>query len=105
MWGGDFSFFNDILENGPFSAWLDWFKVEKWPVSAYDGSLPANYASWVGNRALPQFNHNNPQVREYIMQVAEYWLHQGIDGWRLDVPDQVKVEGFWQEFRERVKKH
>ncbi|WP_324282436.1 glycoside hydrolase family 13 protein [Cyanobacterium aponinum UTEX 3221] len=101
--GRGFFFFNDILENGPFSAWLDWFKVEKWPVSAYDDSLPANYASWVGNRALPQFNHNNPQVREYIMQVAEYWLYQGIDGWRLDVPDQVKVEGFWQEFRERVK--
>jgi len=102
--GRGFFFFNDILENGPFSPWLDWFKIEKWPLSAYDGSLPANYASWVGNRALPQFNHNNSEVRKYIMQVAEYWLYQGIDGWRLDVPDQIKAEGFWQEFRERVKK-
>ncbi len=101
--GRGFFFFNDILENGPFSAWLDWFKIENWPISAYDGTLPANYASWMGNRALPQLNHHNPQVREYIMQVAEYWIRQGIDGWRLDVPDQIKVEGFWQEFRTRVK--
>lgn len=98
-----FFFFNDILENGPFSPWLDWFLIEKWPISAYDGSKPANYVSWVGNRALPKFNHENPQVREYIMQVGEYWLNQGIDGWRLDVPDQIQVPDFWQEFRSRVK--
>lgn len=98
-----FFYFNDILENGPYSPWLDWFVVEQWPLSAYDGSLPANYVAWVGNRALPKFNHHNPEVREYIMQVGEYWLHQGIDGWRLDVPFEIQVAGFWQEFRERVK--
>ena len=98
-----FFYFNDILENGPHSPWLDWFKVEKWPLSAYDGSLPANYASWVNNRALPQFNHDNPAVREYIMQIGEYWIHQGIDGWRLDVPFEVKTPGFWEEFRDRIK--
>ncbi|WP_107666654.1 glycoside hydrolase family 13 protein [Cyanothece sp. BG0011] len=98
-----FFFFNDILENGPNSPWLDWFKIEGWPLSAYDGSLPANYVSWIDYRALPQFNHDNPAVREYIMQVGEYWLKQGIDGWRLDVPDCVTAEGFWVDFRDRVK--
>ncbi len=98
-----FFYFSDILENGPFSPWLDWFTVEAWPLSAYDGNLPANYRSWVDNRALPQFNHDNSQVKEYIMEVAEYWLKLGIDGWRLDVPFEVKTPGFWQTFRDRVK--
>ncbi|MBD2577741.1 glycoside hydrolase family 13 protein [Oscillatoria sp. FACHB-1406] len=98
-----FFFFNDILENGPHSPWLDWFTVTDWPLSAYDGSKPANYQGWEGNRALPEFNHYNPQVREYIMKIAEYWLHQGIDGWRLDVPFDIQAPGFWQEFRDRVK--
>ncbi|HEY9877496.1 MAG TPA: glycoside hydrolase family 13 protein [Leptolyngbyaceae cyanobacterium] len=98
-----FFYFNDILENGPNSPWLDWFKVEGWPLSAYDGAQPANYMGWVGNRALPTFNHDNPNVREYIMRVAEFWIKQGIDGWRLDVPFEVKAEGFWQEFRDRIK--
>ncbi|MEM1369937.1 MAG: glycoside hydrolase family 13 protein [Cyanobacteria bacterium P01_H01_bin.15] len=101
--GRGFLFFNDILENGPHSPWLDWFQVLDWPVSAYDGSLPANYVSWVGNRALPQLNHENPQVREYLMQVAEYWIRRGIDGWRLDVPNEITVPGFWSEFRDRIK--
>ena len=98
-----FFYFNDILENGPNSPWLDWFKVEGWPVSAYDGSKLANYISWVNNRALPQFNHANPEAREYIMRIGEYWIRQGVDGWRLDVPYEVKEPGFWQEFRDRIK--
>jgi len=98
-----FFYFNDILENGPHSPWLDWFKVQQWPVRAYDGSLPANYKSWLNNRALPEFNHDHPDVREYIMRVAEYWLRFGIDGWRLDVPFEIEAPGFWQEFRDRVK--
>ncbi|MEG4233797.1 glycoside hydrolase family 13 protein [Microcoleus sp. Pol11C3] len=98
-----FFFFHDILENGPHSPWVDWFKVEGWPLSAYDGNFPANYAGWDGNRALPVFNHENPEVREYIMEIAEYWIKFGIDGWRLDVPFEIKTPGFWQEFRDRVK--
>ncbi len=98
-----FFFFNDILENGPHSPWLDWFMIEDWPLAAYDGTKPANYEGWANNRSLPQFNHHHSDVREYLMQVGEYWLHQGIDGWRLDVPNCVTVPGFWQEFRQRVK--
>ena len=98
-----FFYFNDILENGPNSPWLDWFKIEGWPLSAYDGSKPANYVSWWDLRALPQFNHDNPSVQEYIMEIAEHWIKLGVDGWRLDVPSEIETPGFWEEFRERVK--
>jgi len=54
-----------------------------------NGEFPANYAGWAGNRALPVFNHDNPEVRD-IMEIAEYWIKFGIDGWRLDVPFEVR---------------
>ncbi|HEX6288635.1 MAG TPA: glycoside hydrolase family 13 protein, partial [Herpetosiphonaceae bacterium] len=96
--------FNDILEHGPHSAYIDWFFIEGWPLSPYDGDKPANYVAWVGNRALPKFNTDNPAVREYLMRVGEFWLREfNIDGWRLDVPFEIKTPGFWQEFRQRVK--
>lgn len=98
-----FFYFNDILENGPNSPWLNWFNIQGWPLSAYDGKKPANYESWWNNRALPEFNHDNAQAREYIMRVGEYWIEQGVDGWRLDVPEEIKAKGFWAEFRDRVK--
>ncbi|MBL1177999.1 glycoside hydrolase family 13 protein [Pantanalinema sp. GBBB05] len=98
-----FFFFNDILENGPYSPWLDWFRIEGWPLAPYTGEQPANYVGWFDNRALPVFNHDNPEVRTYLMEIAEFWINFGIDGWRLDVPFEIKTPGFWQEFRLRVK--
>ncbi|MEP0923349.1 glycoside hydrolase family 13 protein [Leptolyngbya sp. ST-U4] len=98
-----FFFFHDILENGPHSPWLNWFKIQDWPLSPYNGEHSANYVGWAGNRALPEFNHANPQVREYIMEIGEYWVRSGIDGWRLDVPFCIQEPGFWQEFRDRIK--
>uniref|UniRef100_B8HU05 Alpha amylase catalytic region n=1 Tax=Cyanothece sp. (strain PCC 7425 / ATCC 29141) TaxID=395961 RepID=B8HU05_CYAP4 len=95
--------FHDVLENGPYSPWVDWFKIEGWPLSAYNGDFPANYQGWGDNRALPVFNHDNADVREYLMEVGEHWIKFGIDGWRLDVPFEIRAEGFWQEFRDRIK--
>ena len=98
-----FFFFHDVLENGSNSPWVNWFKIQDWPLAPYDGNLPANYDAWAGIRSLPTFNHDHPDVKEYIMKIAEYWLEFGIDGWRLDVPYDIKTPGFWQEFRQRVK--
>jgi cyclomaltodextrinase / maltogenic alpha-amylase / neopullulanase len=96
--------FSDILENGPHSAWLDWFIIQDWPLNPYTGDKPANYASWWDNRALPKFNTDNQQVREFLMRVAEFWLREyDIDGWRLDVPEEITTPGFWEEFRQRVR--
>lgn len=98
-----FFFFHDVLENGANSPWVDWFKIQGWPLSPYNEDLPANYGCWANIRALPEFNHDNPEVQEYLMEIAEYWIKFGIDGWRLDVPFEIKTPGFWQEFRQRVK--
>jgi cyclomaltodextrinase len=97
--------FNDILENGPHSPWLAWFHIQGWPVAPYDGRRRANYESWAGNRALPKFNTDNPDVREFLLGIAEFWIREyDIDGWRLDVPTQITTVGFWEEFRERVRR-
>ena len=94
--------FNDILENGAQSPWLDWFTVRQTPVNAYSGAAP-NYAAWWDIPALPQLNTENPAVREFLMGVAEYWIRRGVHGWRLDVPEEIKTQGFWEEMRQRVK--
>lgn len=96
--------FNDILENGSASPWLDWFKITGWPLSPYNTEKPANYESWWDQRQLPKFNTDNPEVREFLMSVAEYWIKEfDVDGWRLDVPGDITTAGFWEEFRRRTK--
>ena len=95
--------FHDILENGPDSAYLDWFHIEQFPLRPYSEKEPPGYKTWWGYPALPKFNTNSIAVREYLWSVAEYWIKFGIDGWRLDVPNEIDDDEFWREFRRRVK--
>jgi len=97
--------FHHILEAGGNSPYLDWFHIEDWPLSPYPKKKKEklNYKAWWNLAALPKFNTDNPGVRDYIMQVARYWLEFGIDGWRLDVPGDIDDDSFWQEFRQVVK--
>lgn len=42
----------------------------------------------------PDLNYDNPQVREMIFRVVDFWLRMGVDGLRLDaVPYLFKREG------------
>ena len=102
--GRGFFPFQDLLENGPDSPYLDWFYVRGFPLHAYEENFPPNYACWWNFRALPKLNVSNPEVRRFILSVARYWLKQGADGWRLDVPNEIDDDAFWQEFRRVVKK-
>jgi glycosidase len=93
--------FNSLMELGKNSPYVDWFHVHGWPLHAYSGK--PNYDCWWGYPALPKFNTDNPDVREYLFSVGEYWMKRGIDGWRLDVPNEIDDDSFWREFRRRIK--
>jgi neopullulanase len=95
--------FHDILENGTDSAYLDWFTIKGFPLNAYEGHKPLNYHAWWGLRALPKFNTDCPAVREFLWGIGRKWIEFGIDGWRLDVPNEIDDDSFWREFRARVR--
>ena len=101
--GRGFFAFVDVLENGENSPYKDWFHIIGFPLDAYTGGQLVNYVGWWNNKALPKLNHENKQVRKYIFDVARYWIEQGIDGWRLDVPNEIDDDGFWSEFRQIVR--
>lgn len=113
--------FHHVLESGEGSPYRDWFYFDpdrltgKKHWGAYpspqevkalhhEDSLTAiGYRGWWNLPALPKFNTNTPAVREFLFDVAEYWIKFGIDGWRLDVATEIDDDSFWQEFRNRVR--
>ncbi|HWQ11535.1 MAG TPA: glycoside hydrolase family 13 protein [Roseiflexaceae bacterium] len=101
--GRGFFAFNDILENEAHSPYLRWFHVDRLPLHPYDPDRPAGYRTWWDFRSLPKFNTDHPPVRRYLLGVARYWIEQGADGWRLDVPNEIADHSFWREFRTVVK--
>src|SRR5947209_7559739 len=95
--------FHDILENGQDSAYLDWFTINSFPLNAYDADKSPGYGAWWGLPALPKFNIKTPAVREYLLGIGRRWIDFGIDGWRLDVANEIDDDSFWREFRRRVR--
>jgi cyclomaltodextrinase / maltogenic alpha-amylase / neopullulanase len=101
--GRGFFAFVDVLENGENSPYKDWFHINRFHLDAYTEGDAQNYFGWWSHKSLPKFNTANPRVRKYLLDVARYWIDQGADGWRLDVPNEIDDDGFWEEFRRVVK--
>lgn len=95
--------FADLLENGEHSPYKDWFHINGFPLNAHTPGDAENYAAWWNFKSLPKFNTENPTVRDYIYDIARYWIESGADGWRLDVPNEIDSDAFWAEFRQIVK--
>jgi glycosidase len=47
---------------------------------------------------MPQFNHDHPEARRYLLDAARYWLREfGVDGYRLDYAAGPSHD-FWSAF-------
>ncbi|MCS7011524.1 MAG: glycoside hydrolase family 13 protein [Anaerolineales bacterium] len=101
--GRGFFAFVDVLENGEHSPYKEWFHIKRFPLDAYGPGEAQNYLAWWNYKSLPKFNIAHPPVRKYLLSVARYWIEQGADGWRLDVPNEIEEDSFWAEFRRVVR--
>ena len=99
--GRTFAPFVDVQKNGDKSKYRDWFYVRSFPFEVVDG-IPT-YDTFAFEPLMPKLNTENPEVREYLLDAAVYWIKEtGIDGWRLDVANEVGHQ-FWRDFRKAVK--
>lgn len=98
--GLDFFAFQDAVEKGPDSEYWDWFVIDGFPVQT---EYPINYEAWGHLREMPNFNLDNTEVVEYLLDVMVYWVEEmGIDGWRLDTVDKLS-NTFLREARRRLR--
>ncbi len=83
-----FPYFQDILEKQEESAYKNWFLIEKYPAAVTDAD--AAYECVGAYPYMPKLNTADVEVREYIIKIMDHWLGEyQIDGWRLDVADEV----------------
>jgi neopullulanase len=120
--------FHHVVENGAASPYRDWFHLHPevadgrrglraYPTDEENAALAGarssglhgsasrsvlGYQAWWDLPALPKLNLDAAPLRSLILDVAEHWIRLGIDGWRLDVAEEVG-EDFWREFRGRVR--
>ncbi|MBO9598241.1 MAG: DUF3459 domain-containing protein [Cohnella sp.] len=109
-------------ESGERRDWYTWAGARPEGASPSDGATgAAPWHSRLGDQYLgifwegmPDLNFDNPEVRKEIIGIGQYWLKQGVDGFRLDAAKHIygdfnstlktkKVkdanQAWWQEFR------
>ncbi|WP_080875762.1 glycoside hydrolase family 13 protein [Oceanobacillus timonensis] len=66
------------------SPYYPWFTFSEYP---------DKYASWWGIDDLPEVDKSNQEFQDYIYRnddsVVDKWSQLGVDGWRLDVADEL----------------
>ena len=84
--------FQDVLKNGKKSKYYDWFIFKN---NEYECFSICKY--------MPKLNTDNKEVQDYLINVGKYYIEKfDIDGWRLDVSDEVS-HTFWKKFRSELK--
>ena len=98
--GEKFFAFQDLLKNGKDSKYRDWFFVKDFPLVR---EPEPNYRCWGGIPHMPEFNTDNPETREYLLNVVRYWIEEAdIDGWRLDTTEYLEPS-FVRDIRRTAK--
>lgn len=111
--GIEFWAFEDVRKHQQASAYAEWFDILSWD----DPATPRDefdYKAWWGFKLHPEFREDQggfaPALRDYFFAITRRWMDpngdgdpsDGIDGWRLDVANDVSPV-FWRQWRKVVK--
>lgn len=91
--------FQDVVEKGSASEYFDWFVI--WGNKITEEK--DNYETFASCNYMPKLNTSNPKVQQFLIDIGTHYLTEyDIDGWRLDVSDEIS-HYFWRKFREAIK--
>lgn len=123
--GSTFWAWKDVLENQQDSPYAHWYEIESFNNPETEEN-EFHYVGWAGVETLPEFKkidlegerehglpfegNLDPEVVKHIFDVTRRWMDpdgdgdpsDGIDGFRLDVAEQVPL-GFWRDYRKFVR--
>ncbi len=91
--------FEDVIKKGKESKYYDWFIIDGDEIN----EARDNYQMFGPCEYMPKLNTSNLEVQKYLIDIGCYYVNEfHIDGWRLDVSDEVSHD-FWRNFRKAIK--
>ena len=112
--GTQFWAYEDLLANGPASAYADWYRLGDGAGPEADGPASPEFAATdlTGDpeRGVPLEGDLAPGPKGHVAAVTARWLDpdgdgdpaDGVDGFRLGAAERVPL-GFWRDYRRLVK--
>ena len=100
----EFFAFRDLEDNWENTPYRNWYYCSEPPKRPKMIGVKPNYKCFSYFGGMPKLNLENQETGDYFIDVALYWLRiANIDGWRLDVADEISHR-YWSRFRTAIKK-
>lgn len=97
----NFFAFKNLQARGAASPYRDWYYPLAYPIQVAEGQR--TYRTFAGVANMPKLNQANPPTRDYFVGIGAKWVREaGVDGWRLDVADEIDP-AFLRAFRRGVR--
>ena len=101
--GTDFFAWQDVLKNRGKSKYASWYIVNNFNFAGSGKARHGDYYTFAFADGMPKLNTNNPEVREYLLNVCETWVKEyDIDALRMDVANELS-HVFCRELHERMR--
>ncbi len=106
--------FQDVVKHGETSTYKDCFFIHEFPVVDFELNADGKpkkyqnrknrYETFGFTPMMPKWNTSNSIVETYLLDVVTYWIKEfDIDGWRLDVSNEVSHD-FLRKIRTEARK-
>ncbi|WP_044749156.1 glycoside hydrolase family 13 protein [Bacillus alveayuensis] len=89
----DWYIWKDSVDGGTPNNWESFFGGSAWEYDEHTGQ----YYYHAFAKEQVDLNWANPEVRKAMFDVMTFWLEKGIDGFRLDVINFLKVNGMFPD--------
>ena len=102
------------------NPYIDWYNFSKTQDAKHPWGSINRYYEGIFSSSMPDFNFDNPEVREEFIKIGKYWMAKGVAGFRLDAAMHIftdysggdkwngdilsKNVEFWTEFQTEVAK-
>jgi glycosidase len=95
----------DIKHVGHHHSWVTDSEKKDWFIEKKEGTYKKQRremeTAWM--EELPSLHTKNPEVKEYLLEVARWWIAEtNLDGYRLISPQDIEID-FWKDFVRVVK--
>lgn len=99
----------DVINNKQDSIYYNWFLINdfdqiNWNLN--DAEFEKNYSfeTFAFTSDMPKLNLTNSKVCDYLFRAINKWTQLKIDGWRIDVANEI-IFSFWNQFNKQIRKH
>ena len=108
----------DAYSRDEENKYITWYNFSKTQDAKHPWGSTGRYYEGIFSSSMPDFNFDNPEVREEFIKIGKFWMEKGIAGFRLDAAMHIftdysggdkwngdilsKNAEFWTEFQSAI---